>query len=258
MANFNICHDFRYGKIIYNQMDFYVGKSLKLYGEYSQGEADLFDVLVTQGDWVIEGGANIGAHTVHLAQLAGRNGAVIAFEPQRLAFQLLAGNVAINSLSNVQCVQKGLSDAAGKVRIPVLKPTKENNFGGLSIEEDFPVGEVVELVTLDSLNFARCDFIKLDVEGMELKVLKGAANLIEKFHPIIYAEANPGERRIPLFNWLRERDYKIYPHTPPLYNPENYFHNSENVFKDIYSFNVLCVPPQRDWIEILDVEEVYE
>ena len=112
MENFNICHDFRYGKIIYNQMDLYVGKSLKLYGEYSQGEADLFDVLIASGDWVIEGGANIGAHTVHLAQLTGRNGAVIAFEPQRLVFQLLAGNIAINSLSNVRCFQKGLSDTS--------------------------------------------------------------------------------------------------------------------------------------------------
>ncbi len=258
MGNFNICHDFRYGKIIYNQMDLYVGKSLKLYGEYSQGEAELFDMLIAEGDWVIEGGANIGAHTVHLAQLAGESGTVFAFEPQRLAFQLLAGNIAINNLTNVQCLQKCLSDESGTVKVPVLDPSKENNFSALSMEKNYSVGEVVEVVTLDSFNLKRCDFIKLDVEGMELKVLMGAENLIKKFHPIIYAEANAGAKRIPLLNWIREHDYKIYPHTPPFYNPENYFRNTENVFGEAGSVNVLCVPPQRNWLEIVGVEEVYE
>jgi len=257
LANFNICHDFRYGKIIYNQMDVYIGKSLKLYGEYSQGESELFGALVRAGDWVIEGGANIGAFTVHLAQLAGENGRVFAFEPQRLVFQLLAGNIAINSLTNVYCLQKCLSDETSTVKVPVRDPTKANNFGGYSMRTDYPEGDDVEVITLDSLQLPRCDFIKLDIEDMELKALKGAENLIEKFHPIIYTEANPGEKRIPLFNWLRERGYKIYPHTPFLYNSKNYFNNPENVFPTIASFNVLCIPLQRNWIKVED-EEVYE
>ena len=69
----NLCHDFRYGKIMYNQLDEFVGKSLRLYGEFSQGEANLFDQIVKPGHVVVEAGANIGAHTVHLAQLAGEN-----------------------------------------------------------------------------------------------------------------------------------------------------------------------------------------
>ena len=89
----NLVHDFRYGKIIYNTLDKYVGKSLKLYGEFSQGEADLFEMIVKPGACVVEVGANIGSHTIHLAQLAGKDGAVLAFEPQRLVFQILAGNI---------------------------------------------------------------------------------------------------------------------------------------------------------------------
>jgi len=89
----NLVHDFRYGKIIYNTLDKYVGKSLKLYGEFSQGEADLFEMIVKPGACVVEVGANIGSHTIHLAQLAGKDGAVWAFEPQRLVFQILAGNI---------------------------------------------------------------------------------------------------------------------------------------------------------------------
>ncbi|MBQ3853504.1 MAG: FkbM family methyltransferase, partial [Anaerovibrio sp.] len=101
MWQFNICHEFRYGKIMYNQLDQYVGRSLKLYGEYCQGEAALFEQIVKPGNIVVEAGANIGSHTIHLAQLAGDNGQVWAFEPQRLVFQLLAGNMALNSLTNV-------------------------------------------------------------------------------------------------------------------------------------------------------------
>ena len=45
----NLCHDFRYGKIMYNQLDEFVGRSLRLYGEFSQGEASLFDQIVKPG-----------------------------------------------------------------------------------------------------------------------------------------------------------------------------------------------------------------
>ena len=121
MWPFNLCHDFRYGKIMYNQLDQFVGKSLRLYGEFSQGEANLFEQIVKPGHVVVEAGANIGAHTVHLAQLAGDKGQVWAFEPQRLVFQLLAGNVALNSLTNVRCLQKCLGDDGEKsLLVPVL------------------------------------------------------------------------------------------------------------------------------------------
>ena len=70
----NLCHDFRYGKIMYNQLDQFIGKSLRLYGEYSQGEADIFEQIVKPGHIVVEAGANIGSHTIHLAQLAGDEG----------------------------------------------------------------------------------------------------------------------------------------------------------------------------------------
>jgi len=72
--------------MIYNKNDMYVGKSLELYGEFSEGEVDLFRQLVHQGDTVLEIGANLGAHTLVLAQLAGEGGCVYAFEPQRLVF----------------------------------------------------------------------------------------------------------------------------------------------------------------------------
>lgn len=251
----NICHDFRYGKIIYNTLDMYVGKSLKEYGEYSQEEINLFEMIVHTGDCVVEVGANIGSHTIHLAQMVGENGVVWAFEPQRLVFQILAGNMAINSLNNVHCEQKCVSDTPGKVKVPVLDVSKVNNWGGLSLENTRE-GEPVDVITLDSLGLLRCDFLKIDVEGMELQVLKGGKIMIDTFRPVIYAEADRENKKKELFSWLHAKEYRIYSHCPRLYNPANYFDNPENVFTrgnaQIASFNVLCIPKGRFSVQGLD------
>ena len=257
MWHVNLCHDFRYGKIMYNQLDQYVGKSLRLYGEYSQGEASLFDQLVKPGHIVVEAGANIGSHTIHLAQLAGDMGQVWAFEPQRLVFQLLAGNIALNSLTNVHCLQNCLGDVDGQtINVPVLDVNAVNNWGGLELG-NYTEGEPVEVITIDSLDLPGCNFFKIDVEGMELQVLRGAEGTIRKYRPVLYTEADREDKNAVLFDYLRALDYRLYWHEPPLYNPDNYFHNPENVFDQetiledgrkhiikIVSSNALCLPKE--------------
>ncbi len=257
MWHVNLCHDFRYGKIMYNQLDEYVGKSLRLYGEYCQGEADIFEQIVKPGHIVVEAGANIGSHTVHLAQLAGDDGQVWAFEPQRLVFQLLAGNMALNSLVNVHCLQKCLGAESGKtLLVPDLDVNAVNNWGGLELGKQ-TVGEPVEVITVDSLDLPGCNFFKIDVEGMELDVLRGAENTIRKYRPVIYTEADREDKNPALFSYLRSHGYRLYEHNPPLYNPNNYFHNPVNVFAwddetdeggkthfFLSSINVLCIPQE--------------
>ena len=243
----NICHDFRFGKIMYNVLDLYVGKSFKLYGEYSPGEAALFADILQPGDVVVEVGANIGAHTIRLAQLVGKEGKVIAFEPQRLCFQLLNGNVAINSLTNVYTYQKCVGESEGSVTVPELSPDEIHNWGGVSFEkQNEDEGVRVERITLDSLNLTKCKLLKLDVEGMELQVLQGAVKLLDKCQPIIYMEVDREDKKAELINFLCKRGYKIYEHNPPLYSENNYFHNPNNEFtlqgEQIVSFNALCVP----------------
>ena len=243
----NICHDFRFGKIMYNVLDEYMGKSFKLYGEYSPGEAALFADLLQPGDVVVEVGANIGAHTVRLAQLVGKEGRVLAFEPQRLCFQLLNGNVAINSLTNVYTYQKCVGATAGHMMVPELSPDEVHNWGGVSLENiKGNEGEQVECITLDSLNLTKCKLLKLDVEGMEPQVLQGAVNLLDKCQPLIYTEIDRENKKAEVTAFLRARGYKIYEHKPPLYDSGNYFHNPHNEFMrqgaQIVSFNALCVP----------------
>lgn len=118
--------------------------------------------------------------------------------------------------------------------------------GGLSlIEEKYSEGENIEAVTIDSLNFQKINFLKIDAEGMELNVLKGASSTIEKFHPIIYIEVDREDKKEAVINFCQEKGYNIYYHTVDLYNPHNYFKNPHNVFKindaEMASFNALCV-----------------
>ena len=253
--SYNLCHDFRYGKIIYNVLDQWVGRSLQCYGEYCQGEADLFAQLVRPGDTIIEAGANIGSHTVHLAQLAGETGRVYAFEPQRLVFQTLCGNLAINSLPNVFASQKALGREKGMVRVPCLSVDEIHNWGGVSLIGS-TAGEDVEQTAIDDLQLAACRLIKIDVEGMEPDVIAGAAGTIQRCRPVLYTEADCGESsKAALVAQIKSLGYQVYEHQPLLFNPNNYFHRPDNllvrpttdasgqtILAPVASYNILCLP----------------
>ena len=93
--------DCRHGRLMYLLNDAYIGRSLDVYGEYSEGEIDLFRQLLRPGDVAIDVGANIGALTVGMARLVQPGGAIVAFEPQRTIFDILCNNLRLNSLANV-------------------------------------------------------------------------------------------------------------------------------------------------------------
>ena len=67
LPGYNQVRQCREGWMIYNKHDMYLGKSLELYGEYSNGEVDVFRLLIPNGGWVVEIGANIGARISTLA-----------------------------------------------------------------------------------------------------------------------------------------------------------------------------------------------
>ncbi len=238
--SFNQLADCRYGKMLFNRNDRYIGKSLNLYGEYSQAEIDLFRQILKPGSLVVEVGANIGTHTLFFARQVGLEGAVVAFEPQPIVFQTLCANLALNCVTNVRCFQQAVGAEPGEIRVPVLDSTREENYGGLSLE-GCRQGEPTPMVTLDSLNLGRCALLKVDVEGMERQVLAGAANTIAKCRPILYVENDRHEKAAALVNFIDGLDYAMYWHLPPLFNPENFFRNPENVFGNIVSINMVCI-----------------
>ena len=236
----------KWGYVLCNPNDIYVGRAIELYGEYSESEAHLFEQLVSEGDIVVEVWSNIGAHTLMFSQAAGGKGRVYAFEPQRVVFQTLCANLALNSITNVECFQAVVGEESGSVLLPDLKYDTEGNFGGFSAK-NFGQGRKTPQVSLDGfLDVPRLRLVKVDVEGMEIDVLKGAEKTIEKFRPLLYVENDRVEKSPELISLLLSLRYKVYWHLPPLFNPENFAGSEENIYSNILSLNLLCVPREAE------------
>jgi FkbM family methyltransferase len=239
-----VLKDCRHGKMLFLKHDRYIGRSLDLYAEYSEIEAKFFEELLRPGDVVIEAGANIGAHTVSLAKRVGPRGQVIAFEPQRILFQILCANAIVNELFNIYAHHAALGREVGTIKVPILDYSTELNFGGISLG-DAGVGVEVPLRTVDSLRLSALRLIKADVEGMETEVLYGARETIRKYRPILYVENDRESRSEELIGLLNELGYQQWWHLVPYYNPDNFAKNPHNIFDGMGSINLLCVA--KEW-----------
>lgn len=238
----------RYGRMLFPKGDQYVGRSLREYGQFSHGEVQIFQTFVRPGAVVLDIGANIGAHTVPLAQLAGRQGVVVAFEPQPVLHQILTANLVLNSIPNTLTYAMALGAEMGTCRIPVLDYGADFNFGGVGMNQ-VAEGEEVPLATVDSFELDRVDFLKLDVEGFEVQVLQGGAETIRRCRPVLYVENDREENSAALIQALFDLGYRLWWHTPPLFSPENFRGNTDNVFGNLCSLNMLGIHRSQRPIE---------
>jgi len=239
-GGFNRLRVCKYGLVLYNVNDHYVGRSFELYGEFSEGEVELFKQVIRPGDAVLDIGANIGAHTLVFARLVGEQGSVWAFEPQRVPFQTLCANMALNNISNARCFNLAVGDEPSAIHVPHIDPRQHGNFGGVGLGK-FEHGDLIRVVRLDDLEIPHCRFMKIDVEGMELGVIRGATDLLERLRPAMYVENDRKEHSEELIRYIDSLGYTMYWHRPPLYNRKNVLGNKENVFEGLVSVNMLCL-----------------
>jgi FkbM family methyltransferase len=232
------CRD---GALIYNINDQFIGRALDKYGEFSRGELMFLRQLIEPGMTVVDVGANIGVLTVPFARLVRPGGKVIAFEPQRIVYQMLCGNIALNALDNVFAHNAAAGSAPGAIAVPAVDYAQPGNFGGISVATP-TAGEPTGLITLDSLGLERCDLIKIDVEGMELDVLAGAATTLRRCRSRLYVENDRIEKSPALIEHLLAMDYRVYWHTPSIYHANNFFGDAEDIFPGIVSDNMIAVP----------------
>lgn len=244
ISDYNIIVDTRYGKMVVNKNDIYIGRSLIEYGDFSLGETQLFQQFLPTNGIVVEAGANIGSHTLFFAKHLSA-GAVYAIEAQRLAFQTLCGNMAINSISNAICFWSAAGATTGSITVPVVDYSTPNNFGGLNLY-GHASGDRVPLLMIDNLQLPRCELIKADVEGMEEEVLRGASKTIERFRPVLYLESDREDKRLSLFQLIRSMGYRLYWHTPGLFSPDNFRGSNNNLFGELRSLNILCIHASID------------
>jgi len=244
-AGFNQLVRGRYGYLLFNTRDVYVGRAMGVYGEYGEIECQVFHAFCRPGDVVIEVGANVGSQTLALARCVGETGHVYAIEPQRVVFQTLCANMALNSISHVTCVNAAAGTSSGFLRMPELDYAREGNYGGVSAGT--AMGYRVPLIRLDDyLEIDRLRLLKIDVEGMEIDVLEGAKGLIARFRPALYVENDRADASEALIHKLRELGYRSYWHLPPLFNGRNFAGESANLFPNVVSCNMLCFPVEAD------------
>lgn len=232
MRRYQLLHT-HHGQMLCDADDTYVGKALWTLGHYSGEEMMLMSQLIEPGWVVVEAGAHIGTMTVPMAR---KCEALLAFEPQRLVFQMLCANLALNGILNVRAFEQALGEADGQCLVP-LPAGGVQNTGGVTLK-GATEGDSVVCRSIDSLHLPRLDLLKADVEGMELELLRGARKTIAAFRPLLYLES--AAEHEPLFSELESLGYDPYWHFPPLMIE---LRNSANVM--VVSTNLLCYPKER-------------
>lgn len=147
------------------------------------------------GVMALDCGANIGTYTLEWARQMQGWGRVLSFEPQEHIYYALCGNIVINNLFNVRAVKVAIAEYPGFIAMPAVDYQIPGQFGGHRLRGDGDeIGQPtlektsVKVITIDSINLPRVDFIKLDIEGMEVEALKGARDTITMHKPYMLIE----------------------------------------------------------------------
>jgi FkbM family methyltransferase len=168
---------------------------------YERAETKFIASIVRAGDHVVDAGANIGFHTMHMATLAGAAGRVDAFEPLAYLADALEASRAENGFEErVRVHRLALDERAGV--LPLRHAPRTANFGGghFAPNDAAPPDHadvVVPTARLDDvLGDALCRFMKIDVEGAEPRVIRGAEATLASGKPVILAELHDRQLQI--------------------------------------------------------------
>ena len=242
----------------YYVSDSIIGESLKHYGEYTEHEINLLNLLI-QNDYIIyDIGANIGYHTLGLAQKAKH---VYAFEPNECNYRLLKLNTAHKS--NVTLFDYAISDDIGVTQIERFVPGTVGNYGECRITDN---GQLCNMTTIDYLvendDILPPHLVKIDVEGHEWEVIQGMDETIRNYKPTIFYENMHGDNLGKVWTYLNDLGYEIFYFPCMNYNPNNFKQNNNNVFGNGGVMNALAISPsleaKTNLFRIISADDTWE
>ena len=242
---FNFCH-----------FDEFIGLAIREYGEYSELELNIILNFINEGDIVFDIGANIGCFTLPMAKKVGLKGKVISFEPQPFINKLLLENIKLNNIDNVKIMNEGLGLKEQILTLEDIDYSSTGNFGGVGLTTDNSSftklrskrRHQIKVVKLDKfLHLKKCNFLKIDAENMDLDVLRGGKNFLKQFRPTLWVE---NQKKYPnqINKFLLENDYEPFWVSTMFYNPDNFFINDNNYYKNVATFNTLAIPSEKTFI----------
>ena len=254
------------------ESDAVVSNSLQVYGEWAYKELTLMKKFILPGMSVLDVGAFIGSHTLAFSDFVGSFGKVYAFEPRKEIYSILKENIQLNAVSNVEVFNIGLSDKNAKLYLEHVDIGVDGNFGGLALDVDAVLEKEelygVDILTIDLLELTSVDFIKLDVEGIELNVLNGAKRTIIKNTPAIFCECNTLASAGGILEFAKNIGYRVFGVLSSAFNEQNYNLNEDNVFSNAQEFGLFLIPSSisnnsndlheyfNDSLEIFDLDDV--
>ncbi len=193
-------------------------------GDWFENEMELWRSWLKPGMTVIDVGANVGVYTFSAAQKVGAEGCVLAVEPFSNCVRCLQETCNINQLSWVKVCAGAASDRNGTARLALHTASELNELVDSDTEGAIPLStfEEVTCFTLDSLiepeNLSQIDFLKIDAEGHEIKVLEGSNRILTEFAPTILYENIAGSRgsNLVVADFLNARGYQLFRYQPYL------------------------------------------
>ncbi len=262
-----ICINARHGQMLHFKNDNTIGLSLQTYGEWAEEEIWLLSHFISQGDYVIDVGANVGCHTLAFSRFVGENGKVIAIDAQQSIFKILATNVVINERKNIWCINS-LASFDTKVEYIDAPDSFSGNYGAVSFlgkTQNCGGGSKIPILSLslDSLELDKCALIKIDVEGMEFDVLMGARKLFQTCRPIVYFEQTSEMRLKEAVDLLKEQyNYRLFYHSANPYNVNNIKGiKDKNIFGGACEVNILAIPKEKSDLFIsfnIELKEIFD
>jgi FkbM family methyltransferase len=191
----------------------WIGAQIVYLGEYEDYIKNTFKQNINNGDLVLDIGANIGFHTLYFADLVGKEGKVIAFEPIPSTFSELFENTQLNNFDNIELKNIALGNETKQLSVHIdidsNNPGANNLFINGNTKIDCKQGDNV-------LGDLKVDFIKIDVEGYELYVLQGLSKLIENHKPKIVFEYDKNyqlknnDNALAIFDFLNQFNYSFF------------------------------------------------
>lgn len=231
-----------HGTLIVNRFDYHqlptgvtygVGHQIFSRGAYDPQEismvlSELHTIRQSRDDnrpiVALDCGANIGVHTIEMAKEMSEWGEVVAIEAQERLFYALCGNIAINNVFNARAILAAVTDYEAEMPVPQPDYNRPASFGSMELRRtpsteyigqsisyaESKMGSI-QTITIDALVgplVDHIDFIKLDIEGMEMSALAGAENALATYRPILLVEWIKNDREA-MKSFLTGRNYDV-------------------------------------------------
>ncbi len=173
--------------------------------------------IIEKGNYCVDIGAHLGYYTLEMSRLAGPEGKVVAIEPIPRFNEVLGKLLRRKKADNVQLLQVALGGEGEYVEMGIPRVGDNKQFAYARIKRSGDTYQYLESVKVknesgDHLfrDLPRLDFIKCDVEGLEVQVFSSMMEILKKHTPVLLAELVSKDERIRLYEMIRPFGYEVY------------------------------------------------